>query len=556
METLQRIISEETQNYVATLQVGDDDYLRIEEELMKKIKIRITQANQIMGKGDSRLQMPKYLEFSEIAEILKATMIIKVLVDGDNEETQLLGIYDGEIYNTDKNPINKAAIALNHKLSKHDMDELINRLLLICDRVQINKDQDLIAVGNGIFDYKRKVLLPFSEDYVFLSKSIVNFNPNAALKTFPDNWNVENWLEDIAIDKEVCQLLWESIGAILRPYVKWDKSIWLYSTTGNNGKGTYCELLRAMLGPNAHTSIPIADFAKDFALTPLIGKQAIIVDENDVGIFIDRIGVMKAIITGDIVTIDRKFKDPINYRFRGMMVQCLNEYPKIKDKSDSFYRRQIFIPFEKCFTGHENKNIKSKYLHDPDVLEYVMYKVLMTDYYKLSEPAACKTALDNYKEINDPIRQYWSEFETEFAWDLVPYQFLFDLYNEWYKINFPRSQPASKPTFITNLKIIIKRESKLWTCDDDTNKRYRPGNKMSKPEMLIAAYNLTKWFSETYNGRDTKRRCTLLDSDLKGNYAGILRIRPEAEELKKQAELIKQKGESDNADKSDKHDIS
>lgn len=523
MDTLQRILTEETQNYVSTLQIGDDDYLRIEDELMKRIKVRITQANQIMSKGDTRLSMPKYLTFGQIAEILKSTMVIKVLIDGDNDDTQILGVYNGEIYSTDQKVLRKAAIALNNTLTQRDLDEMINRLMLICDHAEINKDRDLIAVGNGIFDYKKKVLIPFSEDYVFLSKSVVNFNPSASLKTYPDGWNVEDWLKDIAVDDEVCQLLWETIGAVLRPYVKWNKSVWLYSTTGNNGKGTYCELLRNMLGAKAYTSIPIADFSKDFALGPLIGKQAIIVDENDVGIYIDRIGIMKAVITSDVVTINQKFKQPINYRFRGMMVQCLNEYPRIKDKSDSFYRRQIFVPFDKCFTGRENTAIKEQYLKDPATLEYVMQKILMSDFYKLSEPQACKDALADYKETNDPIRQFWDEFESEFQWDLLPYSFLFDLYKAWYDKNFPRAQQVSNRLFINSLKVIVMRESAIWTCDEDTKKKHRPGNKMSKPEPLIAAYDLKEWYTKSYQGRDEKKRTTLVADDLSASYAGLYR---------------------------------
>ena len=67
---------------------------------------------------------------------------------------------------------------------------------------------------------------------------------------------------------------------------------------------------------------------------------AIITDENDVGTFIDKAANLKAIITGDAILINRKFKLPITYSFRGFMIQCLNEMPKIRDKSDSFFRRQ------------------------------------------------------------------------------------------------------------------------------------------------------------------------------------------------------------------------
>lgn len=54
---------------------------------------------------------------------------------------------------------------------------------------------------------------------------------------------------------------------------------------------------------------------------------------------------------------------PVSFVFRGFMVQCVNEYPRVKDKSDSFFRRQLFVPFMKCFTGIERKYIKDDYLH-------------------------------------------------------------------------------------------------------------------------------------------------------------------------------------------------
>jgi putative DNA primase/helicase len=356
-----------------------------------------------------------------------------------------------------------------------------------------------------------------------LSKSIVDYNPNAKLKTFPDGWNIEEWIKDIAIDNDVAELFWQIMSSILRPYVRWNKSVWFYSTTGNNGKGTFCELLRNLLGPKAHTSIPLSDFGKDFTLGPLIGKQAIIVDENDVGTYIDKAGALKAVITGDIISINQKYKQPINYRFQGMMIQCLNEYPKVKDKSDSFYRRQIFVPFQKCFTGKENKNIKEVYLKDPDVLEYIMYKVLSTDFYELSEPASCKNALESYKESNDPIRQFWNELETEFAWDLLPYKFLYDLYKAWYLENYPKGQIVAKPSFEDALRTIIIRESKLFTCDPDPKKRIRSGKKMDKPEPLIAQYQLKNWYSKVYQGFDTLKKCTLGPADIAENYTGVIR---------------------------------
>lgn len=95
--------------------------------------------------------------------------------------------------------------------------------------------------------------------------------------------------------------------------------------------------MRQLCGKGSYTSIPLGDFGKDFMLEPLVrGCTNILVDENDVGLYIDKAANIKALITGDIVQVNRKFKTPISLRFRGFMVQCLNSMPRIKDKSDSF----------------------------------------------------------------------------------------------------------------------------------------------------------------------------------------------------------------------------
>ena len=525
METIQRITQEETTTVVNNLKTNPSvDYLAIEEDLMRRIKIRVINANNASSRGDPKIQCPKYLNFGQVAEILNATMIIRVIEDGDSG-TSILGVYNEAegIYKTDRQELYQAATMMNNTLNKRDLDEMVSRLMLICEHVPINSNRDLIAVNNGIFDYQAKKVLPFDPKYVFLSKSAVDYVQNPVKPSFPDGWDVDAWLRDISVDDQVCRLLWETAGSVLRPYVKWNKTVWLFSTIGNNGKGTYCELLRNLLGNKSYTSIPLSDFSKEFALSPLIGKQAVITDENDVGTYIDKVGNLKAVVTGDVITINKKFEQPINYRFHGMMIQCLNEYPKVRDKSDSFYRRQIFVPFNKSFTGRENKAIKNEYLHDKRVLQYVMHKVLNMDYYSLSEPDACVHALDDYKEINDPIRQFWSEMEAEVAWDLVPYPFLFDLYKSWYEQNFPKDRQVAKLSFINSLKTIIQRESAIWECADDNNKKYRVGNKMSKPEPLIIQYELKKWESKTYTGRDPKRRCTLGPEDLAASYAGITR---------------------------------
>ena len=307
-------------------------------------------------------------------------------------------------------------------------------------------------------------------------------------------------------------------------HVRWNKSAWFYAEQGNNGKGTLCELMRNLTGPTAYASIPINDFGKDFLLEPLTRASAIIVDENDVGTFIDKAANLKAIITNDVISINRKFKTPIAYQFWGFMVQCLNEFPRIKDKSESFYRRQLFVPFTKCFTGMERKYIKNDYLHRDDVLQYVLKRVLHMDYYALSEPEATKLVLAEYKQFNDPVRAFFEEFEDQFTWDLLPFPFLYELYRAWFAQTSPSGSPVGRNIFIKDLVAIVK-QSPIWYCSDK-NTAIRPSNKLSTAEPLVVEYDLKDWTNKTYPGTNVAQKA--LPYPLKASYRGLLRKTPRA----------------------------
>lgn len=345
------------------------------------------------------MRVPDRLTNVQIARIIEKVELVERISCSENrheEELDLLGVYQESgknegIYDTSDEALNHIIAEYNAAAVEKDEKEVRHFLKHSLEEKKRCMEPDLIAVNNGIFDYKNKVLLPFSRDKIFLSKSRVDYNANAQNITIynPDDnssWDLESWMQELSNDPEVVSLLWEVVGAINRPFVKWEKSAWFYSAEGCSGKGTLCVLLRNLCGKDSFASLALSDFAKEFMLEPLIRASAVISDENDVGTYIDRSANLKAVITNDALLINRKFKSPITYQFFGMVVECLNEYPRIKDTSDSFYRRQLFIKFDKCFTGHAKKYIKDDYLNRKEVLEYALFRVLNMTYYELSEP--------------------------------------------------------------------------------------------------------------------------------------------------------------------------
>ena len=533
--TLNAILREITHDYLDTLDMNNiPSPGEIEDDLFSLIRTRITTENAIREKNE-KIKLPVSLSTSQIAEIMaKIYPIVRIdcSKNGSNPELDLLAIYnnDGEnkgIYTTSDDDFRRIAVQYDYNLKSKDFYEVLEAIKPLLPRVKRTEDQDLIPVNNGIFDYKTKQLLPFDPKYIFTCKSHVDYVPNAINPVIhnPDDatdWDIESWVAELTDDPELTQLLWEMIGAVIRPNVAWYKTTWLYSEKGNNGKGSLCELMRNLCGESAYASITIADFSKEFMLEPLLHASAIITDENDVGQYIDKCGAMKSVITNDDITINRKFKTPIKFQFKGFQVQCINDFPRIKDKSDSWARRVMIVPFAKSFTGSERKYIKRDYLNRQNVLEYVMYKVLNMNYYSLSQPQACSTVFEEYKSFNNPIKEFLDEVLCEFSWNLIPFAMLYSMYQEWYKRTSPNGSIQGRNTFIRDV-IALTEHSTTWYYPVSSGGNAKVSDRMDVPEPLILEYNLKDWMNSNYRGNDKNMLCSP-KFDPRKTYRGLLRF--------------------------------
>jgi len=501
----EQVIQDALYVYLSTLDLNNLPPIKqIGIKALTAINQEIEAENVIRAK-DKTIPFRKRLTFTEAAHIMAYTQnICRIPLAGMemDESKDVVHIYEKDgwkkgLYTSDEMPFQRLATELIYSLSSTDFEETMIALRTLCERKTKCEDSNLVAVNNGVFDRKTKTLLPFSSDYVFITKSMIDYDPKATNHVIHNakdstDWDIESWMNDLHDDPEVVDLLWKLIGACIRPNTPWNKCAFLFSETGNNGKGSLCSLIRNMCGPGNHASLSISDFAKEFMLEGLIGVSAVITDENDVGIFIDRTANLKAAITNDLLWINRKNKTAIPYRYQGFMIQCLNSMPRVKDRSESFYRRQLFIPMPKCFTDNERLYIKNKYLKDERVLKYVLKRVLHMDYEELPEPDTCKKALSDYKDFNDPVRTFWNETREEYKWDLLPSSFLYDLYKAWHREANPGGSPLSRNMFLNDLRQLL-RDDIDWGWPDP-NKAVRSCGRMDDHEQLIIKHELNNWY--------------------------------------------------------------
>ena len=407
-------------------------------------------------------------------------------------------------YTLDDSYIVRAAMEIEPTLSTKAINELKMLLSVFAPIVCTNRDPYLIAVKNGIFNDKTKKLMDFSPELVFLTKCPVAFVENAPLPVIDDDrceggtWDVESWMSDLNDNPQVVDTLWDILAAAIRPNRAWNKAPFLYATRGCNGKGTYCTLLQNLVGANAVCSMNLEQMNNPSYLEGIVGASLIYGDENDVGRYIDGSSNFKSLVTGDTVAVNRKYEKVVRMGFSGLIVQNCNEKPRMRDRTDSLARRILLVPFDKNFLGAENKDIKGDYLRRPEVLEYVLSRVLMRQIDELVGCNATDELMDEFRLENSSVRQFMDEFENEFVWNTVPSTFAYDLYVSWNaRVNGGKSTS-------TLSRLNFKRElAELLTSDRfESQWEWKPGvcnmsqavlGGMKDPEPMIREYQLDEW---------------------------------------------------------------
>lgn len=502
------------------------DYEKIEQRMIELLNKRIALENAALDKNTKH----KYIRVLPlyVIALLMSKMFVLRNISLDGAHADLLTMYQEAgknegLYVSDESTITSCIHNFNGSIKKSEVRDVKESLTSMAPQVSVTRDRNLIPVNNGIFDYEKKTLLPFSPEYVFTAKSNVDYvagATNPVIHNPNDNtdWDVESWMNELSDDKEIVNLLWRIIGAVLRPNVPWDKAVLFYNTKGNNGKGSVCALMQNLCGEERYASLSIDEFSRPFMLSSLISAMAVICDENNTRSFTENVREFKAIVTGDCVTIDRKYESPIKLRFKGLIVQCINDLSKVGDKSESFYRRLLTVPFEKCFTGIERKYIKHDYLQRKEVLEYVMFKVLNMDYDELGEPTACKGLLQEFKGGNDNIRQFLDDILPRLTWTMAPWEFLHELYRQWMKRYNPSAKIENKNTFTSDVKNVID-DYPGWKATDNP---MHPTAIAGVAEPLIAEYGLEEWGGDR-SSLNPVRRATPV-KPLNATYRGLYKV--------------------------------
>lgn len=441
------------------------------DDLLEKLGNEQRSANidEWMNDG-SRGRKPKKLTFVQIATILEENIDFIVY---DKREDARVAMYleDEGIYTTNEDAIKRLIKCVERNVTMHDTNEVIFDLKMRAKYKPLTSSRYLIPVGNGVFNLKTKELEPFTPDYVFTTKIETDYVHNPVHPVMQDGWNVESWIDSIADnDSEVATTLWQVISASLNGNYSRKKSIWLVGD-GNNGKGTYQDLIRNIVGKDNVSTLKINQFQERFSLSMLEGKTVNIGDDVPAGVYIDDSSNFNSVVTGDPVNIEQKMKPMYSRDFNMTVIFSTNGMPKIHNKTGGTYRRILIVPFNAKFdVSSDNRAIKEDYIKRRELLEYVLHKAIHMDFESFTEPKASKEALKDYIAENDPVADFKESFFDMYEWTRVPTTFIYNYYKEFCEENTYR--PLSQIKFTKQFEYILgsdwERASMKFLGIDDT----------------------------------------------------------------------------------------
>lgn len=146
-------------------------------------------------------------------------------------------------------------------------------------------------------------------------------------------------------DPEYLSFIQEFAGYCLTPDTKHELALWCWGDPGS-GKSTFIAGLEAMLGARCCT-LGLADIERsNFALAQIPGKTLAISTEQP-SRFVRCSHILNSLISGESLSFERKFIDPVTIKPHVKLVWAMNELPRIDSSGIGLFRRVVPIPWRK-----------------------------------------------------------------------------------------------------------------------------------------------------------------------------------------------------------------
>lgn len=216
---------------------------------------------------------------------------------------------------------------------------------------------EIVVCQNGLVNVTTQELMPHTPQFFQHHAVQFDFTPDAPP---PERWH--KFLGELFDDDyEALETFQEWMGYLVSADTRQQKMLMIHGPI-RSGKGTIARIVRELLGKRNVVGPTLASLCTNFGLSPLIGKPVAIVSDARIA---TRNGSMiterlLSISGEDVLTVDRKNKEPLTVMFPTRIVVMTNELPRLIDSAGALASRFIVLTLTESFYGKEDTELTEK----------------------------------------------------------------------------------------------------------------------------------------------------------------------------------------------------
>lgn len=385
-----------------------------------------------------------------------------------------LYVYEDGYYQKDEKIIEAKMIELYPGIKQTQRNEVLAyiRIKTHINSGFIKVNPYVINLKNTRYNIKTGQCLEFTPEAIEFDRIPVVYDPSAYCS------DLDKMLNRVFLgDREVINLFEEMIGACLLKHNRYQKAFMLYGS-GSNGKSTVLNLIKTFIGGSNYSSMALEKVTDRFNVAELENKLANIGDDID-NVTIKDTGTLKKLFAGNSIQVERKGERPFSIEPYATHIYSCNTIPRSFDKSDGFYRRWLFIPFNARFSSLDpdyDPLIEDK-ITTPEALSYLLNIGIrgakrLLEKGRFTEPESVREVLEAYKADNSTVLSWIDDKELKVEYfvnnstDKIYSDFV-----DWCKVSGVKtSNVTGKKTF--NKEVVSKYDFEDKPKQKGDGKRY------------------------------------------------------------------------------------
>lgn len=207
------------------------------------------------------------------------------------------------------------------------------------------EETSLINVKNGLLEISDDgtvILHPHSPDIISFRQFNANYDPSAVCPV------LDKALQNaFSGSSEQIELFNQIMGYLMMNHTRYQKCFFWVGVP-SSAKSTFSMMVRRFCGEENVSSVELDDLGKRFGLAGLVNKTLNIVpDIKKTKLFAS--GLFKALVGGDAVRIEQKYREAFDYVFTGKMIFGMNLFPDFSADFEGIERRLVILKFERVY---------------------------------------------------------------------------------------------------------------------------------------------------------------------------------------------------------------